>query len=263
MKQRTAMPDWGAFVRKISLAPADAIELIRERGSDVRIARVRAPDGSPVVVKLWNRPGWRGLVRRMTFGNPALREWRGLNYMRSAGLDVPEPLAYLSRLGGPAAHTEAIVTRDLGPCDNGVDHLKSLIASGDVEAEQIFTERIVRATALMIRHGYIDIDHRMPNFIVTGAGLPIRLDFELIGRRPWPNLWKREYGLMLGTLIGSYVFAVQPDIARAKAFAHSLREALDPPEAVLERAETCVREMLAVQYRAIGMNIEIDRLWRP
>lgn len=255
--------DWREFTRKISLAPPGSIELIRERGADVRIARVRAPDGTPVVIKLWNRPGWRGLLRRLTLGNPAGREWRGLQRLRQAGLDVPEPIAYLSRLGPAAAHTEALITRDLGPCDNGVDHLKALIAAGEFEAERLFNERIVTATALMIRRGFIDIDHRLPNFIVPPSGVPVRLDFELIARRPFPRLWKKEYARMLGTLIGSFVFAVQPDVMRAKAFAGRLRETLDPPDAVLAGAECLVHEMLAEQYRSIGLKVEIDTLWRP
>lgn len=253
--------DWLDFVRRISRAGAEEIELIRERGADVRIARATAPDGSPVVVKLWNRPGWRGRLRRLSRGNPAGREWRSLCRLRALGLDVPEPIAYLPDLGGATAHTEALVTRDIGRCQDAVSHLKALISAGDRLAEHAFVERIVGATGLMLRHGYIDIDHRLPNFIVGPAGVPVRLDFELIARRPWPRAWTRAYGQMLGTLVGSFVFAVQPDQARVRHFARHLRATLTPPDSVLAAAERRVREMLATQRRGNGMRVEIENLW--
>lgn len=152
--------------------------------------------------------------------------------------------------------------RDLGKCANAVDHLKELIKQCDISGEEIFVEGIVDATRKMICGGFIDIDHRLPNFIVSKSGKPIRLDFELIARRPWPRLWRQEYGKMLGTLIGSYVFAVQPDVKRVKYFAQRLQEVLNPPTAVLEIAESQVKEMLEIQEKTIAIHVPIGKLWK-
>ncbi|NCA89535.1 MAG: hypothetical protein EOM92_11670 [Gammaproteobacteria bacterium] len=252
---------WIDVARHISLADPETIDLIRERGSDVRIARTLSPNGEPVVIKLWNRRGLRGLLRRWIRTNPAGREWHALRRLRSAGLEVPTPLAYLTGLGRPCAHTEALITGDLGPCGDAVEHLKALIRRGDLSGEQVFVATIIQVTRTMISLGYLDTDHRLPNFVVTPLGSPVRLDFELNLWHPWHRLWTRDYGLMVGTLIGSFVFAVQPDINRVKDFARTLRLSLDPPKPVLRVAEERVDEMLSRQQAEIGLAIQVTDLW--
>jgi len=194
--------DWIELARAVSLGTARDVEILRERAGDARVARVAGPDGESVVVKLWNRPGWRSLVRRWTRTNPARREWRTLCRLHHSGLFVPRPLAYVSGLDR-AAHTEGVVSQDLGQCSDAVEHFKHLLRSGTSEEEAEFVRQVVRATAVMVRLGLLDTDHRLPNFVVTPDGRPVRLDFELNVRSPWPRLWTRKYGLMLGTLLGS------------------------------------------------------------
>ena len=254
--------EWIDLARAVSLGTARDMEILRERGGDARIARGVGPDGESVVVKLWNRPGWRGLVRRWTRTNSARREWRTLCRLHRAGLLVPRPLAYVARLGRPAEHTEGVVSADLGQCSDAVEHFKGLLHSGASDQEADFVREVVRATAVMVRLGLLDTDHRLPNFVVTPDGRPVRLDFELNVRTPWPRLWTRKYGLMLGTLLGSFVFAVQPDQDRAVAFAAALRRELDPPRGVLRVSEARMREMLRRQEREIGLRMEVDNPWK-
>lgn len=253
--------EWELFARRISLANPDSIDLIRDRGSDVRIARGIGLNGHSVVIKLWNRHGWRSWIRRITMSTPSAREWRGLKNMQSAGLYSPEPLCRLDVIRC-AAHTEAVIMQDLGKCSNAVDHLKDLIAKGDIVGEASFVEEIIVITQKMINSGFLDIDHSLPNFIASPSGKPVRLDFELIARRPWPKIWYKKYGLMVGQLIGSYVFAVQPDTKRVKAFAHRLREVLKLPTPVLSIAEEQVDVFLATQKNTNGIDIRIENLWR-
>lgn len=253
--------NWKDLARAVSLGAAPAMDILRERGGDVRIARTSAMDGASVVVKLWNRPGLRGALRRMSRTNSARREWQTLCRLHRAGLFVPHPLAYVPALGPGAAHTEGMITRDLGPCQDATEHFKALISRGQAQREQAFVEQIVGATVIMVRLGLLDTDHRLPNFVVAPNGRPVRLDFELNVRRFWPGLWTNTYGLMLGTLLGSFVFAVQPDAARARAFAGRLRLALDPPRRVLRVAEVRMREMLARQEREIGLHMEVNNPW--
>ena len=252
---------WIDLARTVSLGTARDMEILRERSGDARVARVAGPQGESVVVKLWNRPGWRGLVRRWTRTNSARREWRTLCRLHRVGLFVPEPLAYVAGLG-QAVHTEGVISRDLGQCSDAVEHFKGLVRSGARDQEAEFVRQVVRATAVMVHLGLLDTDHRLPNFVVAPDGRPVRLDFELNVRTPWPRLWTRKYGLMLGTLLGSFVFAVQPDQDRALAFAAELRRELAPPRRVLLVAESRMREMLARQKREIGLDMEVDNPWK-
>ncbi len=254
------LTDWEVFAQQISLADSNNIDIIRQRGSDVRIVRAKAPNDQPVVIKLWNRHGWKSWIRRLTMTSPASREWRGLKNMRTAGLDSPEPLACLIGIQD-AAHTEAVIMEDLGRCPNAVDHLKGLITKGDSVVESKFINDIITITHKMVQNGYLDTDHSLPNIVVTQSGKPIRLDFELISRRPWPKIWYREYGLMIGQLVGSYVFAVQPDTQRVRIFANKLRERLQLPALVLSIARKQVDVFLSTQKNANGIDINIDNLW--
>jgi hypothetical protein len=255
------MEDWKKLARDVSRGEARGMTILRERGQDVRIARTLTPLGDSVVVKLWNRPGITGLLRRLSRTNAARREWMALVRLRQSGIMVPEPLAYVQSIPDPAAHTEAMISGDLGPCDDAVEYLKELIRRNDLAGEHSFTSAIVESTAAMVRLGLLDVDHRLPNFVVGPPGLPVRLDFELNVRRPWPELWTRKYGLMLGTLLGSYVFAVQPDRQRVIDFAGKLSLALNPPRRVLLVAEARMREMLLRQEREIGLKMEVDNPW--
>lgn len=265
--------EWMELARAVSLGTAADMELLRERGGDVRIARVagrvHGQDATQVagqgeggvVIKLWNRTGPRGALRRWTRTNSARREWQTLCRLHRAGLTVPRPLAYLPHLPPGAAHTEGLVSQDLGRCADATEHLKSLIRESRVEQEQRFIRQVILATATMVRLGLLDTDHRLPNFVVTPDGEPVRLDFELNVRRPWPRLWTQKYGMMLGTLLGSFVFAVQPDRQRAREFAAALGRELDPPARVRRVASARMREMLARQKREIGLDMEVPNLW--
>ena len=258
---KNSMLQWVELARQVSLGVAPDMNILRERGSDVRIARVSTLSNGSVVVKLWNRSGLRWLVRYLSLSSAARREWTALKRLAESGVPVPEPLAYIPRLTGPAAHTQALITRDLGECGDVLEYLKELIQQGDQEKEQTFCDEIIRVTAVMVRLGLLDTDHRLPNFVVDPSGRPVRLDFELNVRRPLPRLWTRKYGLMLGTLLGSFVFAVQPDTSKVYGFASRLRRALEPPESVLRVAEQRMLEMLRRQELETGLQIKINYPW--
>jgi hypothetical protein len=122
MAERSTSPELLKLAVDVSARRVE-MKVLRERGTDVLIARVAAPDGRPVIVKLWNRRGWRGFLRRFSGTNIARREWDALLRLHKAGLGVPEPLA-CSPLRDPAArHTEVLIEEDLGACprcDRGV-----------------------------------------------------------------------------------------------------------------------------------------------
>ena len=106
----------------------------------------------------------------------------------------------------------------------------------------------------MVRAGLVDTDHRLPNFVTLPSGWPVRLDFELARRHRIPALTRRAYGIMLGTLVGSHAFAVQPDGARTRAFAARLLQHLRPPARAWRVARERVAAMLARQRREAGID---------
>lgn len=236
-------------------------EVLRERGKDVLIVRTAGPSGSSVVVKLWNRPDWRGGLRRLTRSNPGAREWRTLIRLRAAGLRVPAVHAYVTLRSGDARHTEALVVEDLGRCGDTTESLKRLIRAGDESGVRSFENAMIEATRLMVKAGLLDHDHRLPNFVTAPDGCPVRLDFELVHRVWWPRVHPRRLGVMLGTLIGSHAFAVQPETARTTAFAARLTAALRPSASALQVASARVRAMVERQKVEIGLNTQVKLPW--
>jgi hypothetical protein len=236
--------------------------MLRERGTDVRIARVPVPVGpGTVVVKLWNRPGWRGAMRRLTRTNIGFQEYQTLRRLEPQHIGTPRPIAYL-RLRDPATpYTEALVSSDLGECRDATEFFKALLRAGRENEAHAFEDAIIRSTAGLLASGLIDTDHRLPNFVVTPQDQPVRLDFELC-RATWcVALYPRSVGLMLGTLLGSYAFAVQPDMARVPAFAARLRSATRPSARSRQVAAARLAGMLARQEREIGLRMTVPDPW--
>lgn len=252
--------DWTSLAVAVSRRHVPC-EILRERGADVCIARVPGPDGAGVIVKLWNRPDWRGALRRLTRTNPGAREWRTLRTLHAAGVRVPAAQAYRVLRGTGAAHTEALIVEDLGRCRDTTEELKSLIRAGDALAVRGFEDTMIDATRRMIDAGLLDHDHRLPNFVTTPDGTPVRLDFELVCRVRWPRAHPHRLGIMLGTLVGSHAFAVQPDTTRTVEFARRLAAAVRPPTRALRVARAHVHAMLARQQREKGIQTRVDLPW--
>lgn len=234
---------------------------LRQRGEDVLIARATAADGRSVIVKLWNRPGLRGALRRFSATTIARREWEALTSLRRAGLGVPEPLACFSLPRRGARHTEALIESDLGDCRDATEVFKALRREGRAADEARFEQALIDTTAAMLEQGWIDVDHRLPNFVVPPDGIPVRLDFELARRVRRPRRHERALGQMIGTLAGSFLFAVQPDSARAAAFIRRLQERLVLPPGVLKEARARLEQMAARQRSEIGLDTRVEWPW--
>jgi O-antigen/teichoic acid export membrane protein len=259
MARPSTPPDWERLAHDVS-AGVVPFDTLRARGADVLIARATGPDGAPVIVKLWNRPGWRGALRRLAGATIARREWEALRRLRTAGLGAPEPIACLSLTRPDARHTDALIEEDLGACRDATEAYKAMLREGRTAEADAFEEALLHATAAMCARGLIDTDHRLPNFVLRPDGRPVRLDFELC-RPGRPALHPRLAGRMLGALLGSYVFAVQPDIGRARRFAARLRARLRPSATVRRVAAQRVAGMLERQRREIGLDTRFDDPW--
>ena len=236
-------------------------EALRERGSDVLIARVPLDDGQTAIFKFWNRPGFNGTMRRLTRTGTAHRECRALQHLERHGMRVPGVYALLRLKVGKARHTDCLVEEDLGVCADTTEFLKTLISSGADEEQSRFEGEILRATRIMVESHLLDTDHRLPNFVVISGGHPVRLDFELAQRVVHRCFHGKQYGMMLGALLGSYVFAVQPDQDRMMRFAEKLVEELQPPKAALQVAGARIKDMLERQRKEIGMDTVFIPPW--
>lgn len=236
-------------------------ESLKERGDDVLIARAVLEDGCSAIFKFWNRRGVCGELRRVTQTGTAYRERDALCLLRQNGLSVPEVYGLFRLRGVEARFTECLVEEDLGVCKDATEVLKAYIRAGDEAAVVQFEQELIRSTKVLVENRLLDTDHRLPNYVVTPAGHPVRLDFELAQRIRLPYLPVRQYGLMLGALIGSYLFAVQPDSARMDSFALRLLAELQPSEKVLQEATAEIRRMLIRQKRSVGIDTDFIPPW--
>lgn len=249
--------EWKHLAVSVSKAPPAEIDILRERGTDVRIARTRTAENRSVIVKCWNRKGPRGFIRRLTRTNIGRREFEALRRLWRTGTPCPEPLAYVHLSGTDARHTEALVSGDLGECSDSTEVYKNLFAT-DPQATAEFEQELIRSTMSMVRQGLLDTDHRLPNYVVPPGGTPMRIDFELCRPVTFPFLHPDQLGVMLGTFLGSMVFAVQPDVSRAEAVAKKLFNELTPSPRVVRTAQKTLDDMMKRQAEEIGIQSELD-----
>ena len=231
---------------------------LKERPGSCRVVRVYGEDGSSWVVKMWNRPGWRGLLRRLSGTAPHQREFRCLARLRRHDVAVPEPLSVMRVTHPSLPFTDALVLQDLGECEIALDHIKQLLRAGRLDELDAFLDGIVGLTAGMVDAGVIDRDHSFLNIVALPDGSPARLDLEIAKHRVRVD----AYGEMLGRLVATLIFALQPDAARATPFVTSLIERLRPARAVIDVASETVEQMLAHQRRSGGPDTRIELPWR-
>jgi O-antigen/teichoic acid export membrane protein len=236
-------------------------DVLKERAGDVLVVRSTGPDQMKVVVKLWNRRGMRGWMRRMTRTNSAWREYTALRRLRGRGAQVPETLGYFRLSRSCAPYTEAIVMQDLGQCGDLTEHVKRVRSElGDAALVPIQNE-LIRSTRELLESDVIDTDHRMPNFVVRPCGSVARVDFEMARRVRCTTNEPVKLGEMLGTLIGSYAFALQPDVSPVLGFAESLAAASKASARARRIARIRVESMLRKQEVEIGVRTVVGLPW--
>ncbi len=260
MSRRSEDPDMMALAVGVSCGKIP-YDVLKERKGDVLISRARTADGASVIVKLWNRPGLWGTFRRVSKTNTGWREYETLRLLRDAGLGLPAPLAYM-RLRDPAArHTESLIEEDLGLCSDVTEYLKMLRANKGDAALRPVEDEVISATRAMVEAGFIDTDHRLPNFVVRPDGRVVRLDFEMARRVKDPRGETKDFGVMLGTLLGSYAFMLQPAVGPLTDFAKRLAESVTASPAVLAVAKQRVEEMLERQRREASIDTKVEMPW--
>jgi hypothetical protein len=233
---------------------------LKSRSSDCRVLRVQISDTETVILKIWNRPGLPGVLRRMTRTLPFHKEQKGIELLQQSGVRVPARLGHerIQERGLP--FTDALFLEDLGVCTNAVEHVKRLRREGREEELQRFVGECIDMTRKIVEAGILDLDHHFMNIVATPSGHAARLDLE-IARQSWGRLPSAPYGEMLGRLIGTFSYAVQPDGPdRVIAFSRALAEALDPPSAVL-RAATIQFDIMRRIEREKGFDMILPLPW--
>jgi tRNA A-37 threonylcarbamoyl transferase component Bud32 len=233
----------------------DEMEVVSKRSFRLVVRRA-APDGTPVIVKLWARPGWKGQVRRLLGQSHAQYEFRNLKMMERLG--VPAPRAYGFGRATPNAqgYTDAMVMEDLGQIETAGIYLKACVKAGDEAAVTRFEDELIRMTGILARARVIDFDHSMVNIVVRDAD-PIRLDLEKARRVPWIGLRPKLYGEMIGQLLATYVFAVQPDVDRAGRFAEKLFAEIKPAPSIIKLAQAHVDKQMKRQKDGRGIDMAL------
>jgi hypothetical protein len=236
-------------------------EILREGNKEGLVARATKADGSSAVLKFWKRTGLRGALRRLTQTGTAYLERNAQQHLIQHNLRVPKVYGVYHMRNAGARHTECLVQEDLGVCRDATEVLKQYILDSNTDAVDLFEKEIISSTCIMVESGLLDVDHRLPNYVVPPTGKPVRLDFELAKRVRFLGLETRQYGTMLGTLLGSYVFAVQPDQVRMEQFAEKLVVALKPPKAVLHIAGERIANMIDRQKKEAGIDTAFTPPW--
>jgi hypothetical protein len=231
--------------------------VLRSRPDDDRIV-IRLADTAygSVILKLWKRPGVKGFLRRITRTASVFREWRMSRHLQTAGVAAPVVLGYAMLAGPEWPYTEALISLDLGELTSGPDRVKALLAEGRLQEVARFESQLIDLTVLMIEHGVLDSDHSIANVALTNDGQLIRLDFELARSVFAPRMHPKLLGLMLGRLVVSYAFQVQPDTARAEQFAHRLAQRVGASRRILVHGKRFIDSRL--ERARTGDNIHLD-----
>ena len=179
-----------------------------------------------------------------------------LGVLHANGVAVARPLAYCQPRGPGVKHEEALIMSDLGDCSNGMKYVKQLILENDVTSLREFEDRVIDIISALVEVGILDLDCSLENFVVTPTGNVFKVDLECGVHLPLR--FNACYGVMLGTMVGTLAFAVQPRIELAEEFSAQLFSRLQPPTRVLQAAQVKVNEMMDRQRRRCGIDTRVS-----
>jgi hypothetical protein len=242
------------------LAGSPGIEVLK-RGKNRTIFRWRDDNGDSVVAKFWKRPDLKGRVRRCLGIDSASHEWRSLIRLDRAGLRVPRPLGRCRLPPNHQAFTEAVIMEDVGDCGDAMNYIKSLISGGDEEKIESVEQQLIEMTTAILAAGMIDTDHGLFNVLARSDGELIRMDLEMARWVGVPQIFEGMYGRMLGRLLGTYTFTVQPDDQRVRRFAQRLVSQLGPPRRAMQVAQRYLDALLAEQKARKNIDMQVANVW--
>ena len=160
-----------------------------------------------------------------------------------------------------AEFTDALLVEDVGDRKLAMTLIKEMIGSGlNVQCEK-FEDYVLEMTARIGRAGIVDPDHGFHNMLATEANEAIRIDFEVARNVLAPRWAPRLYSQMLGRLLTTYTYSVQPDSERAFRFAVRMAETMRPSRWVLKQVRAYLLTALARQRQEIGLDMRVNLQW--
>lgn len=210
-----------------------------------------------IVAKLWDRSSWKSKIRKRAGWPKALQEWQMLQKFQSYAIPSPKPIGWCYLSKNKTGFTEAVVMEDLGRGTDGLVYLKRLIQDKDEVQIQAFEDRLIAVTKEMLESKILCEDHSLFNFYVTDEGNIYRLDLELAQHVINPLFHPKQYLHMLGRLLVSYTYAVQPDVERTTAFAKKMVHELRPPFYVLWGVKRYLKKKLKFQKEKYGIDTTV------
>jgi len=227
---------------------------------DCIVIRSAPRNGQTMIIKLWKRPGLRGVLRRVTQTGNIDREWKTLKHLSQLGFRVPDAIARFHFDTPVNGYTDAIVMQDFGVGTGGTEHLTWLLAQNAQNERIKFEDNVIKLTKSILNAGVLDLDHHLVNVLVTPSLDVVRLDFEIATIAHFPSLHRSKRASMIANLMTSYIVAANADgKGTANAFALKLATQLNLSAHVLRRAKIILRKNLEAQQKSSGLDLQ----WTP
>ena len=235
----------------------DSFEELKSKGPR-RVIRYPIESDKSVILKIWAGRSLKTRLAGLLRISSVCREARSLLRAKRLGVRVPSPLGFATVSWKGGVHGGAIVLEDLGNCAPAMSFIKDRIANAEEDRLAVFESRIVEMTAAMVRGNLLDEDHGILNMVVAEGDQPIRLDLERARRVISRNIRYRLYGRMLGRLLATYTFAVQPETQRTFELAIRLKEETRPSRFAWEQTKEYVEERMRVQREQKGYKMTVQ-----
>jgi hypothetical protein len=206
---------------------------------------------------LWSRPDFKGVIRRLLNISSANYEWNNLRVLDNLGVRVPRPIGFINLGKNESSFTDVLIMEDLGKTSKCIDYLKKcILIQNEKEVSRIEAE-VIDITVSMIKNRILDWDHSLVNMLVTQEGEVIRLDVEQARKIRVLTFNSELYSRMLGMLIVSYTYAVQPDLKRVNSFTDKLLFELRPSGKVLKLTQKRIDALLLLQKSKNGIDMKV------
>ena len=246
--------------RRFSDGDRNGVVVLRER-PDSATVRVQGHDQVSVVMKFWDRSGWRAIVRRATRTTPAWREWNALTRLKDFRVPIARPLSRFSLSDRQGRFSDVLVIEDLGEVQTAQTFVKeALVAGRIVEADKIETQ-VIAITVGMVAANVLDSDHSMINCLCIENGKVFRVDLEVARIVRSVGASRNLQSQMIARLLTSYIYTVQPFLDRATAFSLRVAEKMDAPRSVLRSAKAIIDQKLEHQRITVGVDSKLPVDW--
>lgn len=235
-------------------------KMLRDRADSATI-RVFSADQSTIIMKFWDRRGWRGLLRRYMRTSPSWREWRAMGVLSISGVPIAQPIARFAISPRSGRFSDVLVMEDLGSLQTAHESLKTALRESRLNHVDLLESNVIELTTAIVHAGVLDPDHSMVNMLCFSDGQVCRIDFELARIVSRATRQPRLYGQMIAKLVASFVFTVQPELARADAFVSKLLHRLKPPRRARLIAKAEIAKALDRQRLSKGIDSQIEMNW--